>query len=144
MTAETEVQGISLPPGMTDEEKLAAWDTMFQKAAAYDEANAKTTGPARFKAVVSDPKANERTLFSSVNEGRVKRWIEQHCPRGQHFFLLTPDGDMLSYEAERETGGPQGEDVEMWQEFDRTAYTSPELNPVNVHDPWADAWEGAQ
>jgi hypothetical protein len=123
---------------MTDAEKAAAYDAM---QADFKPANG---APARWKVIVSDPNANGRTLYSSVSEGRAKQWLENHCPRGQHFCLVGPDGSMFSYEHERLTGGPQGEDVEAWQPFDQAAYSSPELNPVNTHDPWADAWEGAQ
>lgn len=103
-----------------------------------------SNGPPRYKAVVSLKTAGDRVLFSSVSQARTKAWIEGHCPRGSHFFLLNPDGSMESHEAERATGGPQGEDLDTWQPFDREAYQAPELAPVNVHDPWADAWEGAQ
>jgi hypothetical protein len=101
-------------------------------------------GPDRYKVVVSHKGAGDRVLFSSVSQSRARKHIERTCPRGQHHFLLNPDGTMESYEAERESGGPQGEDVEMWQPFDRDAYQAPELSPVNTNDPWADAWEGAQ
>jgi hypothetical protein len=102
------------------------------------------SGPARYRAVVSLKTAGDRVLFSSVNENRVKRWIQDHCPRGSHFFLLAPDGTMSSYEAERASGGAQGEELDTWQVFDRDGYQAPELAPVNASDPWADAWEGAQ
>jgi hypothetical protein len=123
------------------EDKAAAYDQMMAEQA---EAKKRQAGPARFKVVVSDPNAMDRTLFSSVSKKRARSYVEQHCPRGQHFFLLNPDGTMESYEHERHSGGPQGEDIEAWQAFDRDAYSSPELNPVNTNDPWADAWEGAQ
>ena len=100
--------------------------------------------PPRYRVVVSNNMAGDRVLFSSVSQTRAKAWIEGHCPRGSHSFLLAPDGSMSSYEAERLTGGPQGEDLEAWQPFDRQAYQAPELAPVNTNDPWADAWEGAQ
>jgi len=100
--------------------------------------------PPRFEVIVSNKTAGNRILFSSVSEKRAKKWVEDHCPRGSHFFLLTPDGEMFSYEAERESGGPRGEELEMWQPFDREAYQAPKLDPVNTNDPWADAWEGAQ
>lgn len=129
---------------MTDEEKLAAFAEMARKAQAYDEANAKKDGPPRFRVVVSLKTYGDRTLFSSVSEKRAKKWIVDHCPRGSHFFLLAPDGTMYAYEDERNSGGPQGEELEPWFVFDREAYQAPELAPVNVHDPWADAWEGAQ
>jgi hypothetical protein len=108
------------------EDKAEAYDRMMAEQAEAKKAQA---GPERFKVVVSDPNAMERTLFSSVSKKRARAWVEQHVPRGQH---------------ERHSGGPQGEDIEAWQEFDRDAYSSPELNPVNTNDPWADAWEGAQ
>lgn len=101
-------------------------------------------GPPRFKAVVSLKGAGDRVLFSSVSEKRTKKWIEDHCPRGQHVHLQSPDGSLSSYEHERHAGGPQGEDVDVWQEFDRDEYQAPDLAPVNTADPWADAWEGAQ
>lgn len=103
-----------------------------------------TSGPARYSVIVSRKDAGNRTLFSSVSEKRAMKWLEDHCPRGSHFFLLTPDGEMWSYEHERKDGGPRGEDIETWQLFDRDAYQNPELSPVDAHDPWADAWEGAQ
>jgi hypothetical protein len=115
-----------------------------EKIAAYDAAQAAASGPARFKVIVSNKLSNDRTLFSSVSEKRARLYVENRCPRGQHFFVLAPDGSMSSYEAERLTGGPQGEDVEAWQDFDRDAYQAPDLSPVNSNDPWADAWEGAQ
>jgi hypothetical protein len=99
--------------------------------------------PARYKVVVSDPAQNDRVLFSSMSEKRTKQWVEQHVPRGEDVFVLSPDGAMSSYAQER-TIGPKGEDVEPWQSFDRTAYSRPELHTVSAHDPWADAWEGAQ
>ena len=126
---------------MTAEEKAAAYDQMVADQKAAAKANA---GPARYKVIVSLLTAGDRVLFSSVSQSRAKQWIEDHCPRGSHFFLLAPDGSMSSYEAERATGGPRGEDLETWQPFDRAAYQAPELAPVNAHDPWADAWEGAQ
>lgn len=129
---------------MTDAEKAAAFDKMQADARAANSNGNGTSAPPRYKAVVSLQTAGDRVLFSSVNENRVKTWIEMHCPRGQHFFLLSPDGSMQSFEYERQSGGPQGEDVEMWQPFDRAAYQAPELSPVNTNDPWADAWEGAQ
>lgn len=121
--------------------------TAEEKAAAYDEMMAKqggASGPERFKVMVSNKMTGDRTLFSSVSEKRAKKYIEDRCPRGSHFFLLAPDGSMSSYEHERLTGGPQGEDIEAWQPFDREAYQAPDLSPVNTNDPWADAWEGAQ
>jgi hypothetical protein len=120
---------------MSDAEKAAAYDAMVNK-----NGGAKT--PPRYKVVVSNNMAGDRVLFSSVSEKRAKAWIEGHCPRGSHFFLLGPDGVMSSYEAER--SGVQGEDAEQWAEFDRDAYQAPTLTPVNTNDPWADAWEGAQ
>jgi hypothetical protein len=123
------------------EDKAEAYDRMMAEQAEAKKAQA---GPERFKVVVSDPNAMERTLFSSVSKKRARAWVEQHVPRGQHVFVLNPDGSMEGYEHERHSGGPQGEDIEAWQEFDRDAYSSPELNPVNTNDPWADAWEGAQ
>jgi hypothetical protein len=123
------------------EEKAAAYDRMVAEQAEAKKANA---GPDRYKVIVSDPGAMDRTLFSSVSANRARTYVEQRCPRGQHIFVLAPDGTMESYEAERLTGGPRGEDVDAWQEFDREAYSSPELSPVNSSDPWADAWEGAQ
>jgi hypothetical protein len=108
-------------------------------------ASAKNAGaPPRWKVVVSNKLAGDRVLFSSVSQSRAKKWIEDHCPRGSHFFLQGPNGESLSYEHERHTGGPQGEDVEVWQDFDREAYQAPTLEQVNSADPWADAWEGAQ
>jgi hypothetical protein len=126
---------------LTAEDKAEAYDRLMAEQAETKKRNA---GPPRFKVVVSDPNANDRTLFSSVSKKRARAYVEQHCPRGQHFFILGPDGSMESYEHERHSGGPQGEDIEAWQEFDRDAYSTPELNPVNTNDPWADAWEGAQ
>jgi hypothetical protein len=117
------------------------------KAALYDElmaAKAKQGGPPRFKVLVSNSTHGDRTLFSSVSETRARKYVEQRCPRGQHFFVRGPDGTDMSYEHERLTGGPQGEDVDTWQAFDRDAYQAPTLEPVNTNDPWADAWEGAQ
>lgn len=108
-------------------------------------AAAKTNGgPPRYKVVVSNALAGDRVLFSSVSKNRARAWVENNCPRGSHFFVLGPDGSMESYEHERHSGGPQGEDIDPWQEFDRDAYQAPSLEPVNTHDPWADAWEGAQ
>lgn len=122
--------------------------TADQKAAAYDELmagkDAKASAPQRYRVVVSNKTTGDRVLFSSVSQKRAQKYIEDHCPRGSHFFLLAPDGSMSSYEHERLTGGPQGEDVEAWQPFDRDAYQAPDLTPVNTNDPWADAWEGAQ
>ena len=114
------------------------------KIAAYDAQQAASAGPDRYKVIVSNKISNNRTLFSSVSEKRARNYVEMKCPRGQHFFVLSPDGSMASYEAERLTGGPQGEDVEAWQPFDRDSYQAPDLSPVNTNDPWADAWEGAQ
>lgn len=125
------------PAIMSDAEKVAAFDAL----------QAQSTGaknPPRYKVVVSDPNARDRTLFSSVSEKRAREYVEKNCPRGSHFFVLSPDGSMHSYEHERHSGGPQGEDIEAWQPFDRDAYSSPELQPSSVNDPWADAWEGAQ
>jgi hypothetical protein len=109
-------------------------------------ANAQNAGaPPRYRVVVSNKMSGDRVLFSSVSQTRAKKWIENHCPRGSHFFLLGPDGSTSSYEAERSTGmGPNGEDIDTWQPFDREAYQAPDLSPVNSNDPWADAWEGAQ
>lgn len=122
--------------------------TPEQKAAAYDQLmagkDARTSAPERYKVVVSNKMNGDRVLFSSVSEKRARKYVEEHCPRGSHFFVLSPDGSMSSYEHERHSGGPQGEDVEVWQPFDRDAYQAPELSPVNTNDPWADAWEGAQ
>ena len=101
-------------------------------------------GPDRYKVVVSNKIAGDRVLFSSVSQKRARAFVEQRCPRGSHFHVQAPDGSMESYEHERHTGGPQGEDVEAWQSFDRDAYQAPDLSPVNTADPWADAWEGAQ
>lgn len=121
---------------MSDAEKAAAFDEMMAKS------NGNGNAPARFKVIVSNNFTGDRVLFSSVSEKRAMAWIEGHCPRGSHFFLLSPDGTMRSYEAERT--GAQGEDVEPWAEFDRDAYQAPTLAPINTNDPWADAWEGAQ
>lgn len=106
-------------------------------------ARANPAGPARFKAVVSLKTAGDRVLFSSVSKNRTKRWIEDRCPRGSHIFLLNPNGEMFSYEHERLTGGPRGEELDPWQPFNRDDYQAPDLTPVSAHDPWADAWEGA-
>lgn len=122
---------------MTTDEKVAAYDELMAKRAA-------SAGPPRYKVIVSLKDRGDRVLFSSVSQRRAMRYVEDHCPRGSHFFLLAPDGSMSSYEAERLTGGPQGEDLEAWQPFDRDAYQAPELTPVDTNDPWADAWEGAQ
>jgi hypothetical protein len=134
-----------------DEEEAARIEAVSaevaRKAAAYDEivaAQKRAEGPPRYKAVVSLKTNADRVLMTSVSAKRVMAWIEQHCPRGQHIFLLGPDGEMKSFEYERQSGGPRGEDIDMWQEFDRDEYQAPDLNPVNTADPWADAWEGAQ
>jgi hypothetical protein len=121
---------------MSDAEKAAAFDDMM--AAKSGAAKA----PPRYKVIVSNNMTGDRVLFSSLSEKRAKAWIEGHCPRGSHFFLLAPDGSMQSYEAERT--GVQGEDAEPWAEFDRDAYQAPTLAPINTNDPWADAWEGVQ
>jgi hypothetical protein len=123
---------------MTDADKAAAYDEMLAS-----QANTKK-GPDRYKVVVSLKTAGDRVLFSSVSQKRAMKWIEDHCPRGSHFHLLMPDGTTMSYEHERHTGGPQGEDIEAWQPFDRDEYQAPDLMPVNTNDPWADAWEGVQ
>jgi hypothetical protein len=104
-----------------------------------------TTGPARYKVVVSALSANNRVLFSSVSKTRAMTWLEQHCPRGEDFFLLCPDGTMMSYVQER-TIGPNGEDVDQWQTFDRAAYQAPSMGSMQATsaDPWADQWEAAQ
>jgi hypothetical protein len=121
---------------MSDADKIAAFDELMNK---QDGA-----APSRYKVIVSNKMAGDRVLYSTVSEKRAKKFIEDRCPRGQHFFLLAPDGSKSSYEQERLTGGAQGEDVEAWQDFDRDAYQAPDLSPVNTNDPWADAWEGAQ
>jgi|SRR5215469_4894890 len=115
------------------------------KAAAYDEMMAKQNGgnrPDRYKVIVSNNFTGDRVLFSSVSENRARAYVEKNCPRGSHFFVLSPDGSMHAYEAERTD--PQGGDVEQWAEFDRDAYQAPTLAPISTNDPWADAWEGAQ
>lgn len=127
-----------VPAEMTADEKAAAYDDMVAANAA------KKAGPDRFRVIVSNKGAGDRVLMSSVSEKRARAFVENRCPRGQHFFVLSPDGTMSTFEAERAGGGPQGEDVDMWQEFDRDAYQAPDLSPVNTSDPWADAWEGAQ
>jgi hypothetical protein len=109
-----------------------------------DDEKAKKSGPARYRVVVSNKIAGDRVLFSSTSQKRARAYVERNCPRGQHFFVLAPDGSMESYEHERHTGGTRGEDVEVWQTFDRDAYQAPDLSPVNTNDPWADAWEGVQ
>ncbi len=118
------------------------------KAAAFDDMMAKQQGaskvPDRYKVVVSNKTFGDRVLYSSVSKNRARQFVEQRCPRGQHFHVVNPDGSTESYEAERASGGAQGEDVDMWQPFDRDAYQSPDLSPVSTSDPWADAWEGAQ
>jgi hypothetical protein len=124
---------------MSDAEKAAAYDNLLAKQNGGQGANA---APPRFKVIVSNNMAGDRVLFSSVSENRAKTWIEGHCPRGSHFFLLAPDGTMTSYEAERT--GAQGEDADPWAVFDRAEYQAPSLAPVNTNDPWADAWEGTQ
>lgn len=128
---------VATPVAMSDADKIAAFDALQAQSNA-------AKGPDRFRVIVSNNMAGDRTLFSSVSEKRARNYVEDKCPRGQHFFVLSPNGDMHSYEAERLTGGPQGEDVEAWQVFDRAAYQAPDLAPVNTNDPWADAWEGAQ
>jgi hypothetical protein len=125
---------------MSAADKVAAYDKMMAEKAT-------TAGPPRYRVIESLQRGGAnigRVFFSSVSQARAKAWIEARCPRGTHWFLMTPDGEMLSYEAERLTGGPQGEELDAWQPFDRDAYQAPELEPVNTHDPWADAWEGAQ
>lgn len=121
---------------MSDAEKVAAFDAM--------QAEKNPSGPARYKVLVSNASNGDRTLFTSVSQRRAEKYIEDNCPRGSHFFLRHPDGSDWSYEHERLTGGPRGEDVAAWQPFDRAAYQAPDLQPVNTSDPWADAWEGAQ
>jgi hypothetical protein len=121
---------------MSDADKAAAYDELLAQQSSASKA------PPRYRVVVSNNMAGDRVLFSSVSEKRAKRWVEDHCPRGSHMFLLGPDGSMSSYEAER--AGPQGADVEQWSEFDRDAYQAPTLAPISSNDPWADAWEGAQ
>lgn len=123
--------------GPTPDEVAAA-----QKVLAL--ANQANTIP-RYRVVVALKGAGDRVLFSSVSKKRAMAHIERTCPRGSHHFLLSPDGTMESYEHERLTGGPQGEEYDSaWAPFDRDAYQTPELVTVNAHDPWADAWEGAQ
>lgn len=125
---------------MTAEDKAAAYDKMMADQAGRN-GNA---APPRYKVIVANKMAGDRVLFTSVSKTRAKAHIERTCPRGSHHFLLNPDGSMESYEAERATGGPRGEDVDTWQPFDREAYQAPDLSPVDSNDPWADAWEGAQ
>lgn len=104
-----------------------------------------SSAPARYKVVESLQRGGaDRVFFTSVSKARAKAFIERNCPRGSHFHLLNPDGTMESYEHERNTGGPQGEELDAWQPFDRDAYQAPELTPTSAADPWADAWEGAQ
>jgi hypothetical protein len=134
------VKAASAVATMSDADKAAAYDDMMAKQGGKAGADA----PPRYRVVVSLKTAGDRVLMSSVNKRRAEKWVEDHCPRGQHFFLQSPDGSMMAYEQERLTGGPQGEDIEAWQPFDRDAYQAPDLAPVNVNDPWADAWEGAQ
>jgi hypothetical protein len=124
--------------GMSDADKAAAYDEMMAGKARPN------NGPDRYKVMVSNASTGDRTLFSSVSEKRARKYVEDHCPRGSHFFVRNPDGSDWSYEHERHTGGPQGEDVDVWQPFDRDAYQAPDLSPVSSNDPWADAWEGAQ
>jgi hypothetical protein len=124
---------------MSDADKAAAYDDYMAK---QNGGQGASNGPPRYRVIVSNNMAGDRVLFSSVSEKRAMAWIEGHCPRGSHFFLLSPDGTMRAYEAER--SGVQGEDAEPWAEFDRAAYQAPPLAPVNSNDPWADAWEGAQ
>lgn len=123
---------------MSDSDKAAAFDDMMAKQQGASKV------PDRYKVVVSNKTFGDRILYSSVSKSRARKFVEDKCPRGQHFHVQNPDGSMESYEAERASGGPQGEDVEMWQPFDRDAYQAPDLSPVNTSDPWADAWEGAQ
>jgi hypothetical protein len=127
---------------MSSDEKAAAYDEMMAKQAADAKAQ---RGPDRYRVVVSLRTGGaDRVLFSSVSKKRAQKWVEDHCPRGSHFHLVSPDGSTSSYEHERHSGGPQGEDIEAWQPFNRDGYQAPELTPVNTNDPWADAWEGAQ
>ena len=125
---------------MSDADKAAAYDAMMAGKKAGN------AGPPRYKVVESLQRGTaDRVFFSSVSQKRARAFVEQRCPRGSHFFLLNPDGSMESYEAERLTGGPQGEEYDSgWLTFDRDGYQAPELAPVNTNDPWADAWEGAQ
>lgn len=90
----------------------------------------------RYKVRLSHPRDNQRTVFSSVSEARARRFILNRFPRGEEAYLEKPDGSEESYQHERT--GPYGEDVELWQPFDHTAYVAPEEAVPPGESAWAD------
>lgn len=139
--ADTDVQEEQSAPSQED---VVAAQAVLERAGIKKD-DGKKKAPPRYRVIVSNALAGDRTLFSSVSETRARKWVENNCPRGSHFFVRDPDGNDWSYEHDRHTGGPQGEDVEVWQPFDRAAYQAPTLDAQPAgNDPWADAWEGAQ
>jgi hypothetical protein len=96
----------------------------------------KEKGPDRFQVRLTHPLERDRVVFSSVSEKRARRFVQNRYPRGEEAYLLMPNGDIESYQHERE--GPHGEDADQWGEFDPASWIPPEEAAPPGDAAWVD------
>lgn len=93
-------------------------------------------GPAFFKVNLTHPDHHNRTVFRSVSESRARKWLADHFPRGSEAHLVSPDGTIVSHEAER--AGENGADAEKFAPFDPTTWVPTNEAPPPGDSEWAD------
>lgn len=76
-----------------------------------------------WKVRVSHPQSNKRTVFRTMSESRARTWLINRSPRGEEFYLESPDGTTESYVDVRHN--TDGSDAPQWTPFDPQDYVPP-------------------
>lgn len=90
-----------------------------------------------YKVRVSHPASNKRTVFRSIDEGRARTWLAAHSPRGEEFYLESPDGTTESHVVGRQHPDT-GAVIDSWQPFNPEDYVPPESQPPPGDAGWPD------
>jgi len=101
-------------------------------------ANDKTTADevGRYRVRLSHPSHNKRIVFSSVDEGRARVFVQNRFPRGEEAYLETPDGGTESYQHERQD--EYGRATDKWAAFDPETYVPPSQQEAPGQSEWGD------
>ena len=93
-------------------------------------------GPGRYRVKLSHPTHNKRVVFSSVDEGRARAFVQNRFPRGEEAYLESPDGTTESYQHERQD--EYGRDTDKWAPFDPETYVPPSQQEAPGQSEWGD------
>lgn len=115
------------------DETVTTDETTTGETATEQPRDAKT---GRFRVRLSHPDDRKRVVFSSVDEKRARRYLENNFPRGSTAYLETPDGSTEHYEPER--ADEKGRGMDAWGAFDPDAYEPPGQAAAPGESDWAD------